>query len=655
MAKGKANKDDTAFARVGRFASLGLTESWQYPLLVPAGYEDLRDIAGSIREAADKERCLIWLSPASAPSARFSSGVPLTTLVMADQQGGNASATIFGDTKVWLEFFSEFEGGYFLVQPGEYRGETTLRLLEHVDEQWAGKLRPKYPGKPKYLAAEKVREKVIEMLPSTLPVAAGHIETELAPLVERQRLLEAAGLPGWTVEQVLQETHQPASPKMAELSREALHRIAAFAALAKAHSHTINLPRARPLKLATWPVRMRALPFTSTTEQREVVLDIAADMAKPVATRRAVVADVGLGKSAPLMTAAVATHDAGGRTAILLPNLPLAEQLHNELSTTWPDVGAVLVTGDTKDQDLHERTILVGTTALLHRNVGQFDLVIVDEEQKFSVEQREQLAGTQAHMVTSTATCIPRSLALVRYGAVELSMMRVPHVKKYIQTRVWPHHQKRNLMTELRTFLAGSDQLLIVYPMREAGEDVDPLLSVEVASKGWESMYPGLVRMLTGDDDDETKIEVMRDMREGRAKILIATTVVEVGLTLPGLRRVMVVAPERYGLNTLHQLRGRAARKGGQGWFDLYSPQPLKDKQQEKLDRFTQCKDGFEVAELDLKLRGFGDLAQGSTKQSGSDDSFLFGSAITPDHVEPMEDLWQEVCRGHNHAQIRVG
>src|SRR5690606_14958366 len=119
------------------------------------------------------------------------------------------------------------------------------------------------------------------------------------------------------------------------------------------------------------------------------------------------------------------------------------------------------------------------------------------------------------------------------------------------------------------------------------------------------------------------KRQVMDDMRSGRAKILIATTVVEVGVTLPALRRVMVVAPERYGLVTLHQLRGRAARRGGTGWFDLHSPAPLKEKQQEKLQLFTRCKDGFEVAELALKLRGFGDLARGGTKQSGADDSFL--------------------------------
>ncbi|OGU23669.1 MAG: hypothetical protein A2580_13345 [Hydrogenophilales bacterium RIFOXYD1_FULL_62_11] len=642
--KPKKNPEElSAFKRVGRFAALGLSEPWQVALLMPSGYDDFREVAESVAEAAAQEKAVIWLRPVGAPKASFSSGVPRTKTLMADYNGYEVWTTVFGDTAEWVPRITESQGAHYLVQPSIYNGENNFRILEQVGDEWVGRLRPKYQGKPNYLAAEKVRDKVIQTLPKALAQAAGYIEQELSPLVTRDRLLEAAGVPGWTLEQVLEETHLPASQKMADTTREALHRIAAFAALAKAHSHRIDRPQVAPVHITTWPTRMGRLPYTSTPEQRQAVLEAVRDMAQPTAMNRVLVGDVGSGKTTVFATLAVATCDAGGRVAILLPNMPLAEQVHREIEDAWPDIGAVLVTGDTHRSDLGQMALLVGTTALLHREVGEFNLVVVDEEQKFSVEQRQLLAGTRSHMLTSSATCIPRSQALARYGAVGMSILRKSHVDKTIHTRLWGPEEKRELMAELRRFLLLDQQLLMVYPMREAGEDMDPLLSVEHAAGGWERLYPGQVRILTGSDSDERKSEVMADMRENRAKILLATTVVEVGVTLPGLMRQVTVAPERYGLSTLHQIRGRVARRGGEGWCDLYSPLPLKDKQRTKLEAFVDCKDGFEVAELDLKLRGFGDLAAGSTKQSGSDDSFLFGSPITPDHVTPMEELWQQV------------
>jgi len=316
---------------VGRFASLGLEHPWQTALIVPTGYEDLREIAEAVEDTVQYERVVIWLRIDGQPSATFSRGIPRTTFQAVDQRGQRVRVAIFGDSKEWIERLSELESAHFLVQPNEYQGEINLRALEIVPDEWVGRLRPKYAGKPNYLAAEKVRDTVIKGLPRSLATAAGFIEQELAPIVRRDRLVEAAGLPGWSLEQVIEETHLPASPRMATTAREALHRIAAFAALAKAHAHTTEVPRARALKLTTWPVRMGALPYTSTPEQRQAVLDIANDMARPKATHRMLIGDVGSGKTSVFGTAAVATVDAGGRVAILLPNLPLAVQVHAEI------------------------------------------------------------------------------------------------------------------------------------------------------------------------------------------------------------------------------------------------------------------------------------------------------------------------------------
>lgn len=642
-------EDPSAFKKVGRFVALGLREPYQVALLLPTGYDDFRQVLPSLDAAESEERALIWLEAIGEPRSTFSSGTPRTTCSMRDATGRVVRATAIGESDVWLPRLTN-AAGYFLVQPNEYRGELQVRILEVVASEWVGRLRPKYPGKPNYLAAEKVRDTVTTRLHKMLPLAAGFIERELAPLVQRDQLLSAAGVPDWTLEQVIEETHMPASPRMGETAREALHRIAAFAALAKAHSHTLNRPPARALDLSSWPVRMGQLPYTSTPEQRSAVLDCVRDMRQRKAMARVLVGDVGTGKTTVFGTVAVAAVDAGGRVAVLLPNQVLAEQVHRELEEVWGDVKPCLVLGDSTAEDLADRQLLVGTTALLHRNVGSFDLVVVDEEQKFSVEQKAALAKAQAHMLTCSATCIPRTQALAKYGAVGISELRQSHVAKTISTRLWAADDKRALMGELAHYLMGGQQLLIVYPMKEAGEELDPLLSVDVASQVWERLYPGKVRILTGDSTKDEKTTVMADMRAGRAQILIATTVVEVGVTLPDLYRAMIVAPERLGLTTIHQLRGRVGRKGGTGWCDLYSPLPLKDNQRDKLAAFTRCRDGFEVAELDLKLRGFGDLAAGGSKQSGADDSFLFGSAITPDHVAPMEALWAQLRGGANHG-----
>ena len=640
--RAKSEQDtESAYKRVGRLASLGLTERWQTALLLPSGLDDLRTVCPSLAAVAGHERAVIALRPAGDPRAYFK-GAPRTVVPMADATGATMRCTVFGDTKFWMPHFLEGQVCHYLVRPEEFNGEATLRIEELVDPEWVGRLRPKYPGKPNYLAAEKVREVVIRNLPEALPQAASFIERELEPLVGRDRLLEGIGMPGWTLQQVIEEAHTPVSPLMHAAAKRSLQRVAAFAALAKAHSHRLSRPSVRALELSTLDARVRQLPFALTPDQSAAAQSIAADLGRPVAMRRVLIGDVGTGKTAVFGSAATAAFDAGGRVAILLPNLPLAEQVAREIRETWPDVPVCQVTGDSGPEHLGAERFMVGTTAMLHRQPGDLDFVIVDEEQKFSVEQREALATTSAHLLTSSATCIPRSQALAKYGALSLSEIRSTHVKKNVLTRLWAPEQRRELFGEIARFLEGDAQLLVVYPMREKGEDMDPRLSVEVAGEFWENKYPGRVRTLTGEDSDERKTQALGDMRANRAQILIATTVVEVGVTLPGLRRVLIVAPERHGLTQLHQLRGRCSRKGGDGWCDLFSPSPLSPAQSEKLEAFKACRDGFEVAELDLKLRGFGDLGRESKRQSGADDSFIFGAPITPEVVEEVEALWRE-------------
>lgn len=647
--KRKAAEDQpSAYDRLGRLASFGLEHTWQIPLLVPQSYDDFTSPAADawdLEQQSQDGKGSLRLLPVG-PIRHHYGRVARTTVPMRDEGGGVAVAVAFGDTKEWAERIQSAQGGaLFVAQATRYRGELGLTLLELVDPRWDGAVRPRYLGKPRYMPPGKVLEKVHEALPVQLPHAASALRAQVERHASERELLEAAGLPGWTLEQVLTEVHMPASPAMAGRALLALHRIAAFVGLTHAHQHILDRPMVRGLTLATRHSRLAQLPFTATPEQAGVVDEIAGDMAQPQAMKRLLQADVGFGKSVPLLVTAAATRDAGGRVAILAPNTPLAIQLHSEFCAWFPDLDARLVTGELAERDLQAEQVLIGTTALLFRDVGELSLVVVDEEQKFSVDQREALTGLGAHMLSATATCIPRTMALARYGAVSISRLVTPHVQKNVVTRRWGVDKRRVLFEELTDHVNAGGQLLVIYPMKEARNQEDVLSAVETSYQGWDRLFPGMVRWLHSAADDATKEQILTDMRKGKAKILVATTVVEVGITIPDLRRVVIVSPERMGLAQIHQLRGRVARTGGDGWCDLYSPATLSDEQQSKLDAFLKCKDGFEVAELDMSLRGFGDLSLNGKQQSGADRGILFGSAITAEHVEPMEGLWERVNR----------
>ena len=162
------------------------------------------------------------------------------------------------------------------------------------------------------------------------------------------------------------------------------------------------------------------------------------------------------------------------------------------------------------------------------------------------------------------------------------------------------------------------------------------LPAVEDALISWLKAFPDKVLMAHGGMPDEKKNSVIQKMKAGQASILLATTVVEVGVNIPNLKRVVIVHAERYGLSTLHQLRGRAARTGGPGYCDLYLPRPAEDNVSERLNILVKTNDGFQVAESDLRLRGAGNLSSDSSKQTGADETFLFGRSVNLDILDEL-------------------
>jgi len=367
--------------------------------------------------------------------------------------------------------------------------------------------------------------------------------------------------------------------------------------------HTLNS------SYETWTA---SLPFELTQEQINTIEDIKKDFAKDVASKRMIVGDVGSGKTMVILASAfmMLPH----RSILMAPTTILANQLFEEVQKFLPHVKSVLVTNKTKKIDLSEYDFIVGTHALLYRELPEASLVMVDEQHRFGTQQRNMLeklvsdGESKPHFLQFSATPIPRTQAMIETSHIDVSLITTTPFKKDINSKVIHKTNFNNLLLHVRAEIAKKNQVLLVYPLVEKS-DVIEYQSIEEARGYWEKNFDD-VYVTHG--KDKQKEQVLLEFRE-KGSMLIATTVVEVGISLPRLTTVVIVGAERLGLSTLHQLRGRVSRTGLKGYCFLYTNQ----NRVKRLDEFVKTTSGFDIANLDLKYRKSGDLLKG-TNQSGS-------------------------------------
>ncbi len=639
---------------LGRVSSLGPKEPWQSALLLPKEWEDLRSpITDFGQEFADGEYIVIRGQLNGQIQTSFRGGPPRMSGSLVDQRGSRIFFSTFGDTRELQAQIEKSAADVILFgQTSLFNGMIWLRNIEILDVRWIGRIRPRYAGKPKVINPETVRERVVGLLRESIPVAAQEISKELGKSPEE--LVKFAGIPGLeTLERIILHAHIPKTFEQGLAAQEALERMAAYRAITLARAQvpdTSGVKVELPRDIGDWHYWSNKLPFQLSPKQDSSITEIVADLRQPQPMRRLLSGDVGYGKTAVFAVAAAAVYGAGGRVAILLPNETLAEQASREIRNFWPEVAGdlQLVTGNTDHkQDLTAYRWLVGTTALLFREVGEFHFVVVDEQQKFSREQRESLLKVETHLLEATATCIPRSQALIQFGGFSATILDEPPIPRDIKTKIRYSDEKAALFNDVKDTLNNGDQVLVVYPRKSKGKDEEEqgIHDVEAAAAAWERFCPGDVRLAHSERSETENEAALRDMREGVAKVLVATTVVEVGVNIPRLRRVIIVHPHRFGLSTLHQIRGRAARTGGIGYCDLYLPDPPKEKSLERLRVLERTQNGFEVAREDLILRGCGDLSSGSSQQTGSDETILFGRPLTPQRLEEAANLEEKIWR----------
>lgn len=456
--------------------------------------------------------------------------------------------------------------------------------------------------------------------------------------------------PAWA--DALRHVHKPADMDGLSPQHPARRRLAYDEILS--HQLALALTRQRQRLLPATPLvpdvtlknaALAALPFELTAGQKAVLQDIENDLNAPYAMCRLLQGDVGSGKTVVAFLAAVHAVSAGKQAAIMAPTEILARQ-HVESLRPWADkigITLSLLTGREKgkardalldDLVTGKTHILIGTHALIQEPVlfRDLGLAVIDEQHRFGVAQRVALAdkGASVNVLVMTATPIPRTLALTAYGDMESSVLRdKPPGRKPIDTRVLPHDRIPEIVAGLQRKIDLGDRVYWVCPLVEESELID-LSAATDRFNDLQKHFPERVGLVHGRMKGTEKDAVMADFMAGRISILVATTVIEVGVNVPEATIMIIEHAERFGLSQLHQLRGRVGRGTAGGTCLLLYEPPLGRTAKQRLETMRSTEDGFEIAETDLKLRGAGDIL--GTKQSGDVD-FRLAS------IEAHEDL----------------
>lgn len=405
------------------------------------------------------------------------------------------------------------------------------------------------------------------------------------------------------------------------------------------------------------------LPFSMTGAQQRTVNEIFADMARSVPMMRLVQGDVGSGKTIVALAAAIKMAETGAQTALLAPTDTLAQQHYMKIKPLCDKIGLVcdVLTGRDKGASRREKLvslrsgrtkIVVGTHALFSEDVEYKDLglVIVDEQHRFGVSQREALRakGDNPDFLALSATPIPRTLSMTVYGDMDVSIInKKPAGRLPIKTTKLPMARIPELVARLKLQVDSGAKVFWICPLVEESE-VSDLTAVQSRYDDLKKVFPH-IGLVHGQMEKKQRDKVMAEFADDKSdmKILVATTVIEVGIDVPRATIIVIENAERFGLAALHQLRGRVGRGSLQSYCILVYGNNISEEGLKRLDVLTQTDDGFVIAEQDLIMRGTGELL--GTRQSGwinyhfvdyarHRDLFKLAASAARDMVKP--DAW---------------
>jgi len=411
------------------------------------------------------------------------------------------------------------------------------------------------------------------------------------------------------------------------------------------------------------------IPFPLTGAQKRVLHEIRADVGSGRQMNRLLQGDVGSGKTLVAILSAMMAVDNGCQACIMAPTEVLAQQHYNGVFKFLEGTGVrvALLTGTTKTAERREIhagledgtiDIIFGTHALIEDTVKfkNLGLAVIDEQHRFGVEQRSKLWSKSAippHVLVMTATPIPRTLAMTLYGDLDVSVLdELPPGRKPIQTVHWTETQRGKLYEFMRGQIAQGRQVFIVYPLIKESESMDyKNLEEGYMTITEEFKAPQYITAVVhGKQKAENKAFDMNLFVTGKAHILVATSVIEVGVDVPNASVMVIESAERFGLSQLHQLRGRVGRGAEKSYCILMTGYKLSTESRKRIEMMCQTNDGFELAEADLRMRGPGDFE--GTRQSGlAIDLHIADLAKDSPLLEQVRTLGQQILAADPHLE----
>jgi ATP-dependent DNA helicase RecG len=598
-----------------KLAKLGLRTIGDLLSHAPFRYETAAD-EKSIAALRIDEEAVVDVEVVRFSSRRTRRRLTIQNAVVSD---GDGTLTAVWFNQPWLE--KQLQPGTHARLRGrlQRRGEFLVKSFDIGERSATADFAPVYPASEE-ITPKKLRELVTAALPRAV----------LDPLPAEVKARERFPSRG----DALWGLHRPRSLDEAEIGRRRL----AFDELLLLQLGIARRRKQREAEIASAlgsageiVERYRTLlPFSLTPHQERAIADIDADLARTVPMQRLLQGDVGSGKTVVALYALLRAVEAGRQGALMAPTETLAEQHFLTLEPICGELGvtcALLTNATPKRERAHAQSadIVVGTHALIQEGVHLRDLAVavVDEQHRFGVEQRTALAGNRSpHILHMTATPIPRTLALTVYGDLAVSEIAKPPANRKPIVTAWVTQERSSAAyARLRKHLDAGRQAYVVCPLIEESETSQARAAEAEAERLRGAELRGYrVGLLHGRLKPLERRDLMARFNAGELDVLVATTVIEVGVDVPNATIMIVQEADRFGLAQLHQLRGRVGRGADQSYCLLVSRQreELTDAAVARLEALVRTTDGFELAEVDLDLRGGGQLL--GTRQSGLTD-----------------------------------
>ena len=609
-------------AKAKQFENLNIFTLGDLICHFPRGYEDRTRLLTISQLEADRPACFKATVMGTPRTSHIRKGLDITKLQVADHTA-RLTLTFFNNKYAaeGLRYGQEYI--FYGAVSGDFIGyQMTNPIFESPDAPpvTTRRILPIYP-----LTAGLTNAAMLKAVQQALRICDPPEEILPASVLQEYGILPA--------ERAYYAIHQPQSLAEAEMAKKRLIFEEFFV-----FSAGLSLMRAARDGKQTVPYTntnlrpfLSALPFAPTGAQSRAIGEILSDLHKGVPMNRLLQGDVGSGKTLVAAAAAYCAVNNHKQAAMMVPTEILAEQHSHSLSRILSPLGIQvgLLTGSMKEKDKRairaaladgSLQLVIGTHALLSDNTEFQDLglVIADEQHRFGVAQRAKLSGkgTDPHLLVMSATPIPRTLALILYGDLDVSILdERPPGRQSVDTFLVNESYRPRINAFIRKQVAEGHQCFVVCPAVEENEELGIKAATVWAQTLQQTVFPDLrVCLLHGQMKGPEKEGAMADFAQGGADILVATTVIEVGVDVPNATLMVIEDADRFGLSQLHQLRGRVGR-GSAKSFCILTSQNRNGETLQRLKAFCKTEDGFRIAEEDLKLRGPGDFF--GQRQSG--------------------------------------